>query len=57
MAFSDTIQLAKNAGLDPHAFLERNDSYHFFQQLGDLIMTGPTGTNVADVVIGLTMDE
>ena len=29
-------------------YLERNDSYHLFQQLGDLIITGPTGTNVMD---------
>ena len=31
----------------------RNDSYAFFKPLGDLLMTGPTGTNVADVVIAL----
>jgi hydroxypyruvate reductase len=57
MAFSDTLQRAKNAGIDPDDFLARNDSYHFFQPLGDLIVTGPTGTNVADVVIALVIDE
>jgi hydroxypyruvate reductase len=31
--------------------LENNDSYHFFKRLGDLIMTGPTGTNVMDLHI------
>ena len=30
-------------------FLARNDSYHFFQKLGDLIITGPTQTNVMDL--------
>ncbi|MFN7997691.1 MAG: glycerate kinase [Bryobacteraceae bacterium] len=38
-------------GRDPRApgFLARNDSYHFFQELGDLLITRPTNTNVADV--------
>ena len=30
-------------------FLARNDSYHYFERLGDLIITGPTNTNVMDV--------
>lgn len=36
---------------DPRApeFLARNDSYHYFEGLGDLVVTGPTQTNVADV--------
>ncbi|MGA2742330.1 MAG: glycerate kinase [Bryobacteraceae bacterium] len=36
---------------DPHApeFLARNDAYRYFQGLNDLIVTGPTGTNVMDV--------
>jgi glycerate-2-kinase len=34
-------------------FLANNDSYHFFEALGDLIKTGPTGTNVMDVVFAL----
>jgi hydroxypyruvate reductase len=41
------------AGLDATAYLANNDSYHFFEHLGDLIKTGPTGTNVADVRIML----
>jgi hydroxypyruvate reductase len=38
-------------GRNPEAarFLENNDSYHYFQPLGDLVMTGPTNTNVMDV--------
>ena len=43
--------------LDARNFLGNNDSYPFFQDLGDLIVTGPTGTNVMDlhlVLVGLT---
>jgi hydroxypyruvate reductase len=35
--------------LEARTFLERSDSYAFFEQLGDAIETGPTGTNVRDV--------
>ncbi|HXU43834.1 MAG TPA: glycerate kinase [Burkholderiales bacterium] len=35
-------------GADGKAFLARHDSYGFFQQLGDLVVTGPTRTNVND---------
>lgn len=41
-------------GLDPQACLNNNDSYHFFEKLGDLLITGPTNTNVMDVRIILT---
>jgi hydroxypyruvate reductase len=44
-----TIGRAKALGMDPHAFLKRSDSYHFFKPLDDLIITGPTRTNVMDV--------
>ena len=44
-----TIGKAKALGMDPHAFLKRSDSYHFFKPLDDLIITGPTRTNVMDV--------
>lgn len=44
-----TVARAKTLGLDAAAFLRNNDSYHFFEATGDLIKTGPTGTNVADV--------
>jgi glycerate 2-kinase len=36
-------------GPDARAYLDRNDSYHYFEKLGDLVMTGPTNTNVMDV--------
>lgn len=46
---SETIRTAHSLGLDANRFLERNDSYHFFQRMGDLIITGPTLTNVMDL--------
>lgn len=40
-------------GLDPGAHLRDNDSFRFFEGLGDLFVTGPTGTNVSDLKIAL----
>jgi len=44
---------AAAGGLDAAAYLHNNDSYHFFNALGDLVHTGPTGTNVGDVQVAL----
>ena len=49
IADETTIARARDLGLDPHDFLGRSDSYHFFEKLNDLIVTGPTGTNVRDL--------
>src|SRR5574341_232415 len=49
IADSATIARAEKLGLDPKKSLAENDSYHFFEKLGDLLKTGPTGTNVMDV--------
>ena len=46
-----TFAGAHNAGMDPAAFLADNDSYSFFQKTGELLITGPTGTNVMDMRI------
>ncbi|HUG44549.1 MAG TPA: DUF4147 domain-containing protein, partial [Acidobacteriota bacterium] len=48
-AFPDTVERARGQGLTADDFLERNDSYHFFKALDDLIVTGPTRTNVMDL--------
>jgi hydroxypyruvate reductase len=48
-----TMARAGAMQLDPLDFLRRSDSYHFFQPLGDLIITGPTRTNVSDVYMVL----
>ena len=49
IATHTTLDRAAMMGLNARAMLAGNDSYHFFQPLGDLLMTGPTGTNVMDV--------
>lgn len=51
IADETTIARAHNLNLDPAKYLERSDSYSFFAALGDLIVTGPTGTNVRDLRI------
>jgi glycerate 2-kinase len=49
-----TLQRALELDLNPAEFLENNDSYTFFDNLGDAIITGLTGTNVMDVHVVLT---
>lgn len=44
----DTLARARRLGLDPKAHLDADHAYGFFKVLGDLIVTGPTGTNVND---------
>jgi len=44
-----TVERGKSLGLDASSFLEENDSYHFFEKTRDLLITGPTRTNVMDV--------
>jgi hydroxypyruvate reductase len=51
VATGDTLLRARQKGLDPSAALAENDSYPFFRALGDLLVTGPTGTNVMDLQI------
>jgi hydroxypyruvate reductase len=46
-----TLAQAQALDLDAHAFLKNNDAYHFFEQLGDLLITGPTNTNVNDLTM------
>ena len=47
-----TLERGQAAGLAPEACLEANDSYNYFDALGDLLRPGPTGTNVNDLVFG-----
>jgi hydroxypyruvate reductase len=46
----ESAQRAESFGLDAAAYLSRNDAYPFFDALGDLFKTGPTGTNVNDLI-------
>lgn len=53
VACGDTVSRAKQLGLDAERALEENDSYRFFEPLGDLVKTGPTGTNLMDVTLAM----
>lgn len=44
----DTLKRAQAAGMKINGFLDRNDAYGYFEPLGDLVVTGPTHTNVND---------
>jgi glycerate-2-kinase len=46
-----TIRKAKARGMDPETYMNNNDSYHFFKEINELFVTGPTGTNVMDIQI------
>ena len=50
---AETVRRGEAAGLDARECLARADAGSFLQASGDLIVTGPTGSNVADVVLGL----
>jgi hydroxypyruvate reductase len=51
IADSTTALRARGAGLRPGPYLSDNNAYAFFDALGDLIHTGPTGTNVGDLQV------
>ena len=54
IADGQTIERARRAGLaTPRSYLDDNNSHAFFESLGDLIHTGPTGTNVGDLQVFL----
>ncbi len=53
IADASTLRRAREANLDALAYLDNNDSYTFFRALNDLLVTGPTGTNVMDVHVVL----
>ena len=54
-AICDTMtkSVAEKAGLDMEAVLKNNDTYPFFETVGNYLMTGDTGSNVSDLVIAL----
>jgi glycerate 2-kinase len=49
-----SVARARALGISPEDHLDRSDSYNFFEELGDTIITGPTGNNVRDLRILLT---
>jgi len=57
LADGQTVHRAEQIGLDARRALAENDSYHFFEPLGDLLKTGPTNTNVMDVRLILVTER
>jgi hydroxypyruvate reductase len=58
-AFADgaTVARAAELGMDAQLFLAGHDAYRFFGPVGDLIVTGPTRTNVNDLILALVTDQ
>lgn len=56
IADGTTFQRAEALDMQASHFLQDNDSYHFFQPLGDLLITGPTLTNVMDLRLVMVGD-
>ena len=52
-ADGDTVRELAEKGMDIGVYLDNNDAYHALGAVGNLIFTGPTGTNVNDVTVGL----
>ena len=52
-ADTDTVAQLREKGMDVQAYLDNNDAYHALDAVGNLIFTGPTGTNVNDLTVGL----
>ena len=52
-ADGDTVRELTEHGIDIRAYLDNNDAYHALGAVGNLLFTGPTGTNVNDVTVGL----
>ncbi len=55
IADMETLQHSKKNRLDINKFLSENNSYAFFKKSGDAIVTGPTGSNVSDLLIALKL--
>lgn len=47
----NSLKKVQRLKLDYKRYLKNNDSYNFFKRMKDLIFTGPTGTNVADLIV------
>lgn len=54
---ASTLKKARTKNLSPLQYLQNNDSHHYFKELGDLVYTGPTGTNVNDVMIIVNLPD
>ena len=54
---SDTFIKLNELSIDPEVYLHNNDAFHFFEKAGGLIITGPTQTNVMDIVVGVVNNQ
>lgn len=57
VADGHTLAHARELALDPRDFFQRSDSFRFFDQLGDTIITGPTGNNLRDLRLLLSFPQ
>lgn len=53
IADTETLKHAQKKALKIKIFLENNDSFNFFKKTGDFIETGPTGSNVSDLILAI----
>lgn len=51
MADSESYEKIRSLGISPEEYLDNNNSYNALKEIGDLIITGPTGTNVNDITV------
>jgi hydroxypyruvate reductase len=51
-----SVERGQDLGVDAWEYLKNNNSYHYFQKTGELLITGPTNTNVMDVRLILALD-
>ena len=52
-AYGNSCVRARTLGFSPRAHLDDNNSFSLLSQIDDLLRTGPTGTNVADIAVGV----
>jgi glycerate 2-kinase len=57
VADGETLARALEKGIDPNDFAQRSDTFHFFEALGDAVITGPTGNNLRDLRVLLAGPE
>ena len=57
VATGETVARGRALGLDAADYLARNDSATYFRQVGGLLITGPTRTNVADLYCVLRTED
>ena len=55
VADGELVRRERNSGEDARYYLKRNDSNSFFREFGGLLLTGPTGTNVNDIIIAMAV--